>query len=279
MDAVKIIKVINNNVASAYDEHGKEVVVMGKGIAFQKKKGDSIEQERIEKIYSLPQESATKFESLVKDIPYEYISTASKIISYAKRTLSKELNDTIYITLTDHLNFAVERVKNGMELENALLWEIKRFYQPEFEVGLKALEVIRDDLGVELSEDEAGFFALHLVNAQVGGDMHKTMNLPGILKDISNVVHYTFGRIPDDSDLYYERFVTHLKFFLERSLKGEVYDQGNEEFNTFVKTQYPKSYRCALRIRSYLKARLQCDVPDEEVTYLTMHIQRITQKQ
>lgn len=276
---MKILKVINNNVASAYDEDGKEIVVMGKGIAFQKRSGDKLDESLIEKKYSLPDESTSKFESLVKDMPYEHITTASRIISYAGEVLSIPLNQNIYITLTDHLNFAIERVRQGIFIENALLWEIKRFYPEEFQIGMKALDIVERDLGITLSEDEAGFFALHIVNARMGGDMHKTMDLPRIIKDITNVVNYTFGKIPNESNLYYERFVTHLKFFLERVMKGIDYEEGNDDFNEIVRKKYPESYRCALRIRSYLKARLQYDVPDEEVTYLTMHIQRIYAKE
>lgn len=272
---MKILKVINNNVASAYDENGKEIVVMGKGIAFQKKSGDKLDENLIEKKYSLPDESTSQFEALVKDMPYEHITTASRIISYASKILPNRLNKNIYITLTDHLNFAVERMKREIPVENALLWEIKRFYPVEFQIGLKALEVIQEDLGISLSEDEAGFFALHIVNAEMDGDMHKTMDLPQIIKDVTNIVNYTFGTIPDESNLYFERFVTHLKFFLERALKGIEYENNNDEFNDMVRNQFPESHRCALRIRSYLRARLHCEVSDEEITYLTMHIQRI----
>ncbi len=275
---MKIFKVINNNVASAFDEQGKEIVVMGKGIAFQKKPGDLIEKNQIEKIFSLPEESASQFEALVEDMPYEHIATASRIISYAKQMISKDLNRNIYITLTDHLNFAMERLKRNITVENALLWEIKRFYQKEYQVGMKALEIIRQDLGVEMSEDEAGFFALHIVNAEMDGNMHTTMSFPVVLKDVVNIVKYTFGYIPEESNLYYDRFVTHIKYFIERVQKGQVYENNMDELGEFVQAQYPKSRRCAVRIGSYLKASLSCDVPEEEITYLTLHIQRIVHK-
>ena len=32
-------KIINNNVVSSWDEEGKEIIVMGRGLGFQKKAG------------------------------------------------------------------------------------------------------------------------------------------------------------------------------------------------------------------------------------------------
>ena len=275
-----ILKVINNNVISAYDEKGKEIVVMGKGIGFQKKPGDKMDKKLIEKKFSLPDENTSQFEELLKDIPYEHIHTASKIVSYIKSQLSKPLNKNIYITLTDHLNFAVERARLNINIENALLWEIKRFYPEEFKLGLWALRTIKEELNVLLSEDEAGFFALHIVNAEMGGDMRQTMRMPEIIKDIMNIIRYTFGISPDETSLYYERLLTHIKFFLKRMVREPEYkhNKDDDEFNYVMRESFPEEYRCARRINDYIKARLQYEMPDEELTYLTAHIHRIISK-
>ena len=140
---MKILKIINNNVVSACDEKGKEIVVMGKGLGFGKKSGDILDELKIEKKFSMPDESVTRLEELLRDIPYEYIQTANKIIAMAKEKYGMKLSKIIYITLTDHLNFAITRLKKGIVVENALLWEIKRFYQREFEAGKSALEIVK----------------------------------------------------------------------------------------------------------------------------------------
>lgn len=190
---VKILKVINNNVVSAYNEQGKEVVVTGKGVGFQKKAGDMINPDQIEKIFRLDDDHTNEFEALIKDIPYEYIRVAGKIISNAKKCLDKKLSKNIYIGLTDHMNYAITRAKQNIQIENALLWEIKRFYHQEYQIGLDALNIIKRELGVSLPEDEAGFFALHIVNAEIGADMRNTAKAPDIIKDVLNIVSYTLG--------------------------------------------------------------------------------------
>lgn len=265
----------NNNVVSAYNDNGKEIVVMGKGIGFQKRPEDSIDVTKVEKTFHLGHENTGIYEGIIKDIPYEYIRVASKIISHAKRCLNKEVSKNIYITLTDHMNYAITRAKQNVVVENALLWEIKRYYQQEYQIGKDAIEMIQKKIGISLSEDEAGFFALHIVNAEIGADMKQTAKMPNMLKDIINIVSYTMGTNLDESSLYYERFITHLKFLLERILKKQPFTEGDYEINNMVKGSYPESHKCAVRIKTYIRARLQYEVCDEELTYLTIHIHNI----
>ena len=46
-------KVINNNIVSAYDETGREVVVMGRGIGFGVRAGAVIDNSKIEKVFRI----------------------------------------------------------------------------------------------------------------------------------------------------------------------------------------------------------------------------------
>lgn len=272
---MKILKVINNNVVSAFNEQGQEVVITGKGVGFQKKQGDTIDPEQIEKIFRLDDDDTNEFEAIIKDIPYEYIRVAGKIISNARKCLDKKLSKNIYIGLTDHMNYAITRAKQNIPVENALLWEIKRFYHQEYQLGLDALEIIKKELGVSLPEDEAGFFALHIVNAEIDADIKSTVKAPDIIKDVLNIVSYTLGMKLDESSLSYERFITHLKFFLERILSGKTYEKGYYELTDVVKDNFPESYRCALRIKTYIQARLEYEVCEEELTYLAVHVQNV----
>lgn len=273
---MKILRVINNNVVSAFGDDEREVVVVGKGIGFQKKPNDFIDEKQVEKIFRLNDKSTNIFEELIKDMPYEYIRVAGMIVSYAKKCLEKQLNKNIYITLTDHLNYAITRAKNNIFIENALLWEIKRFYHQEYRIGQEAIHIIKQELGIELSEHEAGFLALHIVNAEMDADMKQTAKFPNIIKDIINIVTYTMGIELNQSSVYYERFITHLKFFLERILRKQVYKSDYYEFHNMVKQNFPESFRCALRIKTYIKASMQYEIGEEELTYLAMHIQNMT---
>ena len=78
-----INKVLNNNVVTIISENSEEAVVMGRGIAFQKKKGDEIDESKIEKIFVLENKSINeKLLTLVNDIPAKYLEVAENIIKY-----------------------------------------------------------------------------------------------------------------------------------------------------------------------------------------------------
>lgn len=204
---MKIVKVINNNVVSSVDDRNREVIVLGKGIGFQKTSGDDIQKDRIEKVFQLSTEASSQFEKLVEEIPYEYIKYTDEIVKEAVQVLGRNLNRNIYITLTDHLHFAIERYRKNIFFQNALLWEIKKFYSVEYTIGLHAVSMIKEKEGIELSVDEAAFIALHIVNAEMdtgkGGGvfrrwrmLRKCFRICSILLNIRSMWHWMRRAFP-----------------------------------------------------------------------------------
>lgn len=254
---------------------------MGSGLGFKKRPGDLIEQDKIEKIYILSNERASgqKLEQLLSKVPVEHIRIANEIINYAKISLAKKLNDNIYLTLTDHVNFAIERCQQGIVVRNALLWEIKRFYNHEYLIGKEALNMIKKRLDVDLPEDEAGFIALHFVNATMESmNLGQTTEMTKVIQNIINIVKYHFRVELDEYSLHYERFVTHLKFFVQRVFTNTEISDDDKNFLQMLKEQYQEEYRCALKIRSYMLKEYQKDLTEDELVYLTVHIKRVTMK-
>ena len=276
---MNIVKIMNNNVVSSLDEKNREIIVLGRGIGFKKKPGNSIQENLVEKIFRLSDEEQNQFEKLVKEIPYENMKLANEIIYYATEYLEKKLSKSIYITLTDHLNFAIERQKQGLIFQNALLWEIRKYYEKEFAVGLKAVEMVKNTTGIALVEDEAGFIALHILNAEIDGTISEAMSMPGMIKDILNIVKYTMGVEFDEASLTYERFITHLRFFVQRAVTKKYYNMGDdsEVFQQFIQ-KCPEEYACAQKIQAYMLKKTDYEVSDEEILYLTMHIYRVNRR-
>ena len=273
-----IKKIFNNNAILAKDPDKHEFVVMGCGIAFKRNIGDKVEESLIEKTFILKQKDASeKFKLLLEDIPTEHVSLCYDIIEYAKNILGVELSDYIYVTLTDHISYALKIFDEGLNRPNALIWEIKKFYPKEFEVGLKALEFIKDETAKILPEDEACNIALHLINAQVnntGGKVEDIAKQTKMIQDILNIVKYTYNIPLDEKSLNYERFVTHLRFFFQRLSKNQEVEAEDDFLLKQVKVKYKKAYDCMLKIEVYLEKELS----DEEKLYLTIHIQRVTQR-
>lgn len=274
---MKVKKVINNNLVKSYNEKNEEILVMGCGIGFKKSIGDEIDESKIEKIYiSKDKESSNKLITLLENLPIEYIQSANEIISYAKISLGKKLNENIYITLTDHISFAVERFKKGIKIKNALLWEIKRFYNHEFLIGKEALSIIKRRINVDLPEDEAGFITLHIVSALMdSSNVGETTEMTKVIQNILNIVRYHFNVEFDEYSLHYERFITHLKFFVQRVFSGVEIDDDDKSFLLILKEQYKKEYQCALKIRKYIQNEYGYDLTEDEMVYITVHIKRI----
>lgn len=135
-----IEKIINNNIISSYDEAGTELVIMGRGIGFGTKPGKKVPESKIEKVFEIKSASvAKKLKELLANMPMEHVEISNDIISYAKNNLKLKLNQSIYVTLTDHINFTLERYMQKIQPKNALLWEIKRFYPQEFQLGQYAV--------------------------------------------------------------------------------------------------------------------------------------------
>lgn len=274
---MKISRVINNNVICVVNESDEELVLMGKGIAFQKKKGDEIDESKIEKEFSIRNKNvSSKLQTILSEIPIEHIKLSNSIIEKAKKTLNKELNDNIYITLTDHISFAIKRFKEGYAFSNALLWEIKKFYPQEFNIGQDALIMIWEEAGVELPEDEAGFIALHIVNAQLNSNMNNTMEITKLIQSVLKLVRYYYHIELDESSVYYTRFITHLKYFAQKVLSNKIIPNKKDELFTIIQSKYKEAYQCAKKIADFVERDYNKKLSEEELVYLTVHIRRVT---
>lgn len=283
---MKIKKIYNNNVVLAQRENETEMVVMGCGLAFQKKAGDTIDSEAVEKTFVLKNQNDyevyEKLAELLKDVPVEYVELSDKIITFAKSVLPNKLDNYIYIALTDHISFAIARHKQGIEFKNVLLWEIKKFYKQEFAVALKALDIIEEEIGIHFEEDEAGFIAMHLVNSQASNEnMASVVAVTKMVNSVLNIVKYHFQMDLDESSINYERFITHLRFFAMRFLRKERVEE--ERVDQFlyeqVERKYSEAFRCCQKIATYLESSLKWEISNDEKVFLTLHIHRVTNRQ
>lgn len=278
---MRIFKILNNNVAVVMDENGQEKIVMGRGICYKKKPGDAILEEEIDKTFFLSAaDISNKFQELIQDIPIEHMAVGEEIIAEAERRLDKKLNDTVYISLIDHVHTSIVRFLEGVTVKNVLLWDIRRFYKEEFKIGLWALELIQEKCKVMLPEDEAGFIALHLANAQMDQEsMHNMYEITRIIQEVVNLVKYYFKIDFHEDDVYYFRFIIHLKFFAQRLVEQKVYTEDDiEDLWAVIRGKYPKSFDCVERITKFIESKYKYHLSKEEQLYLTIHIERVVSK-
>lgn len=277
---MQIQKILNNNVVITTDQKNNEIVAMGRGLAFQKKIGDEIAEEAIDKTYHLANSDLFhKFQELLVDVPITYVEIANDIIDEAKVTLKNPLNDSLYISITDHLYAAIQRVKEGVRVRNLLLWDVKRFFPDEFSVGVSAVKKIKEQFGIDLGEDEAGNIALHLVNAQTESDNEDAYMMAELMQEIIQITSYYFKVQLDEESVYFYRFTTHLRFFASRIMSHrQLTDETDDELLLIIQKKYQNAYQCVERIADFISKKYHYEMSNDEKLYLTIHIARLVQK-
>ena len=180
----------------------RRLCLSGRGLGFGRRAGDEAPPDKVEKRFTLHSDQLSdRFQQLITSIPLPHFLMSERIINHAKIALGKELSDSIYVTLPDHISAAINRYKEGIVLPNPLLWDIRQLYKDEFRVGLKANEIVKEETGVEFTDDEAAFIALHFVNAQLGGEIRDIYDMTYLLQAVFRIVYDEYGFRPDDESL------------------------------------------------------------------------------
>lgn len=277
---MQIKRVLNNNAVISANKDGVEVLLMGSGIAWNKKRGQDVDISKVEQTFLLKDPTTLdKFKEVVIDAPMDEVFIAERVINYAKIKLGRKLNEIIYVNLTDHLHGAVERYRQGIKLSNPLKWDIARLYPDEYDVGKKAVELVKEKLNIEFLDDEAAFIALIFLDVEStgGSEQNNAYQMTQIVTEVEGIVKDYFHTEFDEKSLNYFRFITHLKFFAQRILMNKHYEdeEGDEELMDSLSHRYPKALACAQKIQAFIQDHYNFTVSNQEVMYLTIHIARL----
>lgn len=271
---MKILKKLNNNVVLALNDKGEEIIVTGKGLGFRKMPYILEDLSLIEKKYVIPQN--TKASEILESIPNEVIKVTEKVIRNGYKELNMEFNADILLTLSDHINFAIQRSKEGVEMRSPLQWEIKHLYPKEYEIGFHSIDIIENDLGVKLDKNEAAFIALHFINAQLGKhDMTETTKITTIMGEILNLIKYKFKIEFNEDSFEFTRFVTHIRYFIIRQVNNKPLDNDNNDMFSLMKDKLTEELECVEIIEKHLNKNYGWKCTNDEKLYLMLHIQRI----
>ncbi|UQZ74269.1 transcription antiterminator BglG [Niallia circulans] len=274
---IKIKKVLNSSVVLVENAEKKEYILLGSGIGYGKKVGSVIEENKADQMF-IPVENVKvkEFLSLLDAMPAIFIELTQQIVNYAERKLNTKLNTGIYFTLMDHLHFAVERYKKNINITNRVYWEIKNYYTEEFEIGVHALKLLNEKLNIEMPIEEAANIAFHLVNAQGEKQESKdAMKTARMIGSIVNLVRYTLNINSDEKNVHYIRFITHVKFFVERFYSDSMLEDKDNVLFDQIASLYPQAMDGAFKIKEYIKQVYDTTIPNEELAYLAVHIHRL----
>ena len=276
---MRIPKKINNNVALATDDSGKELVVFGKGIGFPPCPYELSDGAAVQRaFYNIDSRLLETIATIREDV----LEASSRIVDGARSKLGSKLNPNLPFTLADHLQFALDRARKGIKVDNLLAAEIGIVYPQETSLGREGIGIVAALCGVTLPDSEAFAIAMHLVNAESAsqgarGDMHLVMESTKIIEHIVGIVSQVLMADIDRTSYPYLRFTTHLRHLIGHLMKDGASRGGNGVSGDFLAgfaEKYPDAVRCATNINAYLAASHGWVCDNDELLYLILHINR-----
>lgn len=274
-----IKKVLNSSVVLVHDVNDNEFILLGKGIGYGKKTGEYLYDSNNNQMFVPVENTKSKqFLELMDDIPIDVLKITQEIIVEAEKLLNSSFNKNLYLILADHFNFAIERMRKGIRITNRVFWEIKNYYPNEFKAGMVAIYMVEERLGIQLPEEEAANIAFHFANAMASdGNSYDTIKYAKVIGEIINIFVFSLNRTLDKKNMHYMRFITHIKFFVERFFTDSMLISRDDLLFNQMKRSNPKEMSVALKVRDFLEKKYGKKLTNEEMAFLVVHIARVNQ--
>lgn len=274
---MKIYKVINNNMVSIRNSQGRETMLKGLSIGFKKKPGDEVDESKIELRFVLDNGQLNRqFNEMITEVDQKVIDVCMDAITMVKNSSSLNLRDSIYVTIIDHVSNLLERINDHITFDNSLLWDIQRIYPTEFFWAQKMVKIFQQKLSSSITDDEANFIALHIVNAEANDNMSKTYKLTNAINDICDIVASDMQTEFSSNDYFYNRFIMHLRFMLENS--GCVTNLENHTKSKTLQSlrkEYRDASKTLSKIEIFISDFLHRSLTDDERLYLMIHLTQL----
>ena len=246
-----IIKVLNNNTVLAKHDH-EEIIVMFKGIGFGKKAGECLEIPPQAKKYLMQKtyQSKDRFQNIIEYIDPIYLEITDEILKRAEARFAK-IDYNILLPLADHIFFTMKRMKENILPSNPFHYDIQLLFPDEYEVAQEARDIIFQYTSQMINDDEVGFITLHVHSAVSTNKVVESMDVHSIS---------------------YARLMNHIKFLIVRINTGEKLQM---DISEFTKDKFPFAYQQAQQMCDSLSKILKKEMPETEVGYLALHLERI----
>lgn len=274
---MRVVKVLNNSLVMALDQNGNETILMGKGIGFHKAAGYEFDEKEVEKVFMLHDRSISRsIIRLASEIDSVYFEISKKIIDHAIDTYKMELLDFIYLSLTDHIAFAVKRFAGGVVVPNFYLSELRRFNPEEYAIGVYAVELMKRKLEMDIPLDEAGHIAFQFINAQKDmPNRDKAKYIFELTDSIMNLVKYTYQIDYDEDSADFGRLITSVRRFARRYLGNAQYrEDPSGRVYFLIEEHCPEQMDCAKRIKEFLNENYRVPVTNQELVVLALEIRQ-----
>lgn len=269
----EIIKPFNNNVVLAKQQEIEKILIK-KGIGFNAKAGDRIPvNTEFERVFVIENpETSLKFNQLISGIDHQLVGICEEVLHLICSATGEKPSEEMHIRLTDHIAFTVLRLQKNDLIDNPFLVEIETLYPKEMEVAREAVALLEKALGLSIPEEEVGFIALYIHSLKAKDKLSNTIKYAYICNSALEIIEDALGIKIDRKSIDYARFTSHVRYAVERILKNISI---KNDLLPAIKKTYKESYRLARAVAAMMAEELYAGVPEGEVGYLAMHIERL----
>lgn len=273
MEKYTIKKVLSNNVVLVEQNH-QNFILVGKGIGFGKKKGFVIENSESieEKFISLKGLNEQEYENFLATVDPKIIELSKKIIEIVENRLGETLNPNIHVGFIDHINFAIKRLKEGIEIINPFLFETKILYPVEYNLAEKAVEILKENLNINIPEAEVGFLTLHICGGRSNRSKNEALENSMMINKVLELVEKKMKiKIYKESFLS-RRFVMHLIGVIDRVSNNRCHEN---VLSSKLKDELKYEFSVAYDVAKVMEKTLKKTIPESEVCYIALHLHKI----
>ena len=273
----RITKILNHNSFMGIEsKNDQECLIMGKGVAFGKKVGQTVSVTGDARVYSLKElTDRGEAKDIIKSVSPLCLELANEVLDQAEEEFGK-VDRSILFTMADHLDFAVRRIQNGEQISNPLTDDIRIMFYKEYKVAGCIRDLLKEKLGIRIDEHEIGYIALHVHAAIVDENVSQAMEIARTVRECICMVEEETGKSIDVMSLSYNRLMNHVRYMVARAIHGEKLKMS---LNDYMSVKFPGPYMTAEKICRKMEKSLKLPIPDIEIGYLVMHLERMMDRE
>lgn len=273
----RITKILNHNSFMGIEsKNDQECLIMGKGVAFGKKVGQTVSVTGDARVYSLKElTDRGEAREIIKSVSPLCLELANEVLNQAEEEFGK-VDRSIIFTMADHLDFAVRRIQNGEQISNPLTDDIRIMFYKEYKVAGCIRDLLKEKLGIRIDEHEIGYIALHVHAAIVDENVSQAMEIARTVRECICMVEEETGKSIDVMSLSYNRLMNHVRYMVARAIHGEKLKMS---LNDYMSVKFPGPYMTAEKICRKMEKSLKLPIPDIEIGYLAMHLERMMDRE
>ena len=273
----RITKILNHNSFMGIEsKNDQECLIMGKGVAFGKKVGQTVSVTADSRVYSLKElTDRGEAREIIKSVSPLCLELANEVLDQAEEEFGK-VDRSILFTMADHLDFAVRRIQNGEQISNPLTDDIRIMFYKEYKVAGCIRDLLKEKLGIRIDEHEIGYIALHVHAAIVDENVSQAMEIARTVRECICMVEEETGKSIDVMSLSYNRLMNHVRYMVARAIHGEKLKMS---LNDYMSVKFPGPYMTAEKICRKMEKSLKLPIPDIEIGYLAMHLERVMDRE